>query len=310
MNLDEEIICGFNVSTARKLLWQIELDMVKEVIRICNKYDIKYFGIGGTLLGAIRHGGYIPWDDDIDLGMFREDYEKFISIAPYELPEKYFLQSYLSEKKYTNGHIKIRNNATTCLLKGSSYVDLKIGKNCGVFVDIFPYDNVPDSLKQRNKFTERIKRIKRWIERDRFYNNREIRSLNDFIKKALIKTYFIFHNSEKLIKKIDILSQKYKNKTNTVAMVSFMPGREKTTYDLNLYKEFLSVHFQDIQLVIPKNYEAILTRQYGNYMKLPEIKDGSGSTHGICFYDLNQSYVNYKNLSKEEFDKLFEIPSI
>ena len=78
MNLNAEVICDFKVSTLRKKVWQAQLDMVKIFIDICDKYKLKYFAAGGTLIGAIRHNGFIPWDDDIDVWMPRSDYEKFV----------------------------------------------------------------------------------------------------------------------------------------------------------------------------------------------------------------------------------------
>lgn len=88
MNLNAEVICDFKVSTLRKKVWQVQLDMVKIFIDICDKYKLKYFAAGGTLIGAIRHNGFIPWDDDIDLMMPREDYEKFIKVAKEELKKR------------------------------------------------------------------------------------------------------------------------------------------------------------------------------------------------------------------------------
>ena len=86
MNLEEEVLCGFKVSSERKKVWQTELEMVKLFKNICEANNLKYFASGGTLIGAVRHNGFIPWDDDIDLMMPREDYEKFLDIAQNYLP--------------------------------------------------------------------------------------------------------------------------------------------------------------------------------------------------------------------------------
>ncbi|MDE7384825.1 MAG: LicD family protein, partial [Anaeroplasmataceae bacterium] len=103
MNLGEEVLCGFCVSELRKKVWSKQLEMVKIFIEICEKNNLKYFACGGTLIGAVRHNGYIPWDDDIDLMMPRKDYEDFLRIAPKYLDGKYFLQYNKTEKRYPNG---------------------------------------------------------------------------------------------------------------------------------------------------------------------------------------------------------------
>lgn len=87
----DEVRCGFFVTTYRKKLWNVQTQLIKEVERICRKYNLKYFAQCGTLLGAVRHQGFIPWDDDVDLAMPRPDYAKFIQVAPSELPPHYFL---------------------------------------------------------------------------------------------------------------------------------------------------------------------------------------------------------------------------
>ena len=92
-NLEEEIICNFRVSSKRKKVWKVELDLLNNFIEICNKYKLTYFAIGGTLLGAIRHKGFIPWDDDIDIGMPREDYNKLLEIAKKEFKNPIFFQT-------------------------------------------------------------------------------------------------------------------------------------------------------------------------------------------------------------------------
>ena len=143
--LEEEVICNFTVTSQRKKIWEKELDILEKIIKICEENDIKYSLCGGSLLGAIRHKGFIPWDDDIDVCMKREDYSKFLTIAEKELSYPYFVQYSKTEKMYTRGHAQIRNSETTAILKVETTSYGKNNYNKGIFVDIFPLDNVPDN---------------------------------------------------------------------------------------------------------------------------------------------------------------------
>ena len=137
----EEIRCGYTVDEKTKRVWAVQLEMLDEVERICKANGLKYFADSGTLIGAIRHEGYIPWDDDIDLVMLREDYDKFVQIAPAWLKEDLVLQTVYTEKNYLRGHAQIRNSKTC----GCNEEDKKAGYNCGIFIDIYPFDVMQDT---------------------------------------------------------------------------------------------------------------------------------------------------------------------
>ncbi len=298
MNLNAEVICDFKVSTLRKKVWQAQLDMVKIFIDICDKYKLKYFAAGGTLIGAIRHNGFIPWDDDIDLMMPREDYEKFIKVAKEELKkEPYFLQHYSTEKDYPNGHAQIRNSNTTCFIK-ESYSDLKKGKNCGIFIDIFPYDVLFDNYRKRQKYCRKIKLFKA-LSLWRVYTPKSL------LRKVIMHLYFFFHSLQKTILKVDNLSKNIPNKEkyNMVALASFMPGYEKNVWAKEWFDQTLYHQFEDIQIAIPLYYDEVLKKEYGDYMTIPEHK--GGAIHGQCYFNCDIPYEKFKDLTKKEFDELF-----
>ena len=131
-----------------KKLHEVGLEILLEIDRVCKKYDIPYFLCGGTLLGSIRHKGFIPWDDDIDIGMLRNDYEKFEECYIKEHSKKYYLHSIKTDEDYWLSFIKIQKNNTTI---NEKFIE-KLDTHKGIFVDIFPFDKVPDK-----GFTKRLK---------------------------------------------------------------------------------------------------------------------------------------------------------
>jgi lipopolysaccharide cholinephosphotransferase len=298
-NPKEESICGFTVTSKRKEVWQIELDMVKQFIAICKKYQLKYFVCGGTLLGAIRHNGFIPWDDDIDIMMPRKDYYEFLKVAQLELPSDYFLQYYKTEHAYANGHAQIRNNNTTCLLK-NAYFQLH-NRNCGVFIDIFPYDNVPADYKKRKKFTNKVA----WLKKIYAYKLVKVQNLKSFIQCVVAALYINFHSIDWLCEKIDILSQKYNNKeTGYVGLTSFLPGYEKNVWKKEWFNDIEYHIFQDIIVAIPKYYDEVLKTEYGDYMQIPENKNGT--IHGAAYFDTKKSYKEYLNITEDQYNQLLD----
>lgn len=133
--LEPETICDFYVDEARKKIWLISLDLLREFDRVCRKHGLRYFIYGGTLLGAVRHHGFIPWDDDIDVAMLREDYSRLLSYAD-EFTSPYFLQSPKTDKGYFFSYNKLRNVNTSRVSKTFMYE-----KFCqGMALDIFPFD--------------------------------------------------------------------------------------------------------------------------------------------------------------------------
>lgn len=300
MELNAETKCGFYVSEKRKKVWQTELNMVKAVLNICERNNLKIFAIAGTLLGAIRHNGYIPWDDDFDFLMPREDYEKFIDVAGKELKSPYFLQHYKTEKNYPNGHIQIRNSDTTCFIF-NSFDDLKSGKNCGIFIDIFCYDELPDGGKARKRFWKKAKLIKNLSMWKIYSKSKGIKGL---VQKCLANAYFLTRGVQKNIEKHDAFSRRFNDGShNVIGAVEFGAKIERNVWNKSDFETIVPHAFEDITLPIPKNYDAVLTVQYGDYMKIP--KDKGGTVHGQAFFDTEKSYKEYKDITEEEFEALF-----
>lgn len=294
LNLEPEVKSGFLVDKERKKIWNVELDMLEKVIDICERNDIKYFAAGGTLLGAVRHQGFIPWDDDIDLAMKREDYNKFLKIAEKEFKYPYFVQYYKTEKGYWRGHAQIRNSNTTAIIRNDDENDF----NKGIFIDIFPIDNVPDDLEEREKFLKKMEKIKS-IQIRLYHYKKGPNKLKNVIKLILSKLYCNFTNEQKNIEKFENVAHKYNDiKTKQSGTITFRTREFK--YDNEWFDECIKLNFEYLKLKAPKQYDKLLTRQYGDYMKIPKNKNES--VHGTVFFDTEKSYKEYE----KDIDRIVE----
>lgn len=243
-------------------LQMTELEMLIEVDRICRKHNIKYSLDGGTLLGAVRHGGFIPWDDDADVVMLRPEYDKFYDACQKELDtKKFFLQEYRTDAGYRWGYSKMRRNGTVFLREGQEHVKC----NQSVFIDIFVYDNVPD-----NAVIRRIHLFLCYCIRKGLYS--EVGKMNAS-SSALRLWYRILYRIPRnrwfwLIEKIAYITNQ--RRCELVRHMTY-PYRKKCKYGLprECFDEYIEKEFEGYRFKIFKKYHLYLTRLYGDYMSLP-----------------------------------------
>jgi lipopolysaccharide cholinephosphotransferase len=300
---ESEIRDGYYISRETKEIWAIELDMLDKVKQICTKHNLKWWVDGGTLLGTIRHGGFIPWDDDMDIFMPREDYDRFITYAAEELKDPYFLQTDWTDNVWFC-HAKIRRSDTTALLEKD--VPAKFHFNQGIFIDIFPFDNVPADKTQYSKFIEQLWLLKNemlaarsrwWVhEKDNWTLLRHCKSLRDTYDGIRRK-----YNGDG----VDGNSDWFAN----LGLPSLKKDIRKRKGECTntLYKKF-----EMIEVPIPAGYHEILKRMYGDYMK-PVV---SKSNHGKILFDPQVSWLKTGMLGLplndevlEETDRLSELYS-
>ncbi|MBQ4564254.1 MAG: LicD family protein, partial [Lachnospiraceae bacterium] len=153
--LEEEVRDGYTISTEMKANWAVQMDLLAEFDRVCKEHNIEYFACGGTLLGAVRHGGYIPWDDDIDLMITRDNYNKLCACGPTAFTGRYFFQTEDTDPGTLRNHAQLRNSETTGVIREEA--QYKYQFNQGIFLDIFPLDNLPERGMEREKFLAKLR---------------------------------------------------------------------------------------------------------------------------------------------------------
>lgn len=244
---------------------QLEIEMMEEIKRICEKHGIKYFLVGGSLLGAIRHKGFIPWDDDLDFGMLREDFEKFKKVAPAELNPKYAYQSYETEPESHYIFDKIRLKDTFFTTKFSDLFEIENG----LFIDILIYDKTAKSPKLQKMHTDNLRRWSR-IMNIRWVNKPRKNVAYKFSKFALpfmrlfpLKFYHMFFN---------IMLKWYKHSSSTWAIDGVGQNIERGAFPIEWFEETIDVPFENTTFPVPKEYDEYLRHWYGNnYMELLPI---------------------------------------
>ena len=283
MNLNKEIRNGFTISSEIKGVWQVQLELVEELLRVCKKYNLKIWAEGGTLLGAIRHKGFIPWDDDIDFLMFREDYEKLVSIAPKEFTGNYFFQCPETEKGYIRGHAQLRRLGTAAISINSIWQNF----NQGIFIDIFVSDYLPASRQERINIINKLDHQRNILSNKYYGSLFSFKFLNHLF--SCIQIYFN-GGREKFYKKMVKAVVDYPNKSsNEMGCVLWNPKYFKDfTFKAEWYIDTFYVPFEDILIPIPSGYNEILTAQYGDYMKPVQTP----SLHGTLKFNTEISYTD------------------
>jgi len=267
-------------------LKKIEIESLRLFIQICDRYKLRYFLLGGSCLGAIRHKGFIPWDDDIDVGMPRSDYNKFLEIAQAELPENMFVQTVITDIEYPMCFAKLRNSNTTFI--ETSVKNFKI--NHGVYIDIFPLDGITDDEFERKKHLFKLKICHRAKSMYWYKGNKTI-TLKSIIYDFVFKIYY--RNIRNIIKSEEKLMLKYDYDYSNLVFNYCGAWGEKEITPKEWFGEGKMADFEGISVLVPQNYDAYLTKMYGDYMTLPPIEKRVG--HHYCeVIDLEKSYKNYK----------------
>ena len=263
-----------------------DLQILKDVVRVCDNNNIKYMISSGTLLGAVRHGGFIPWDDDIDVDMPLSDYKKFLKLAQHELGEKYFVQNYKTDKNYSEMWTHIRANGTTSMpLRECRY---KI--HFGMHIDIFPLVGVSNDPKKRNKQKKALA-LNRMLLHDTY-----AKALDEPISSKLKLIYAIPRGIRRLICRINehnIMLDPNKFEDCCEIWYSMDAATIRPT---SLIESYISIKFEDAYFNTYSDYDSFLHNMYGDYLTPPPENErgGHADTLGDIIFDLYKDYSEYQ----------------
>jgi lipopolysaccharide cholinephosphotransferase len=269
------------------------LSMLQEIDRVCRMYDIPYMLFAGTALGAVRHEGFIPWDDDLDVLMLRPDYERFIEVAPSVLDgDTYYLQKEFSEH-WMGYFSKLRRNGTACMEK---YHPKDRLTHQGVYVDIFPCDNLSDHRLMRGVQFVASKVVMAHVFGRRGYTTRNpIKKVATWVCALLPLKPFL-----RLVQN---------RKAGESRMVhSFLGGSSR--YDRSVYqRDWMTttkpMRFEDGEFPVSACAHELLTRLYGDYRTLPS-EDQRVSKQHVLKLDLDHSYEEYVEWQAQQ---TFDVPT-
>lgn len=285
--LEEEERDGYIISKQIKELWAIQIDLLFQLDKICKKHDLKYVADGGTLLGLFRHKGYIPWDDDIDICMLRNDYEKLCKIAPKELKYPYFFQNEKTDPGCVFGFSKICNSDTTMILENNKNRNFKF--NQGINIDIFPQDNVPDDEKIQKEFLSELQILRK---KGKIFRNRMHLDKNE---KNILKKVFAFIMEKFKVKnyayfKFENACQRYNNTScKMCGSISFRPERNIGFRHVSSFSNIIYKQYEFFTIPCTTDDEWYLTDFYGDW----RIPVKGNSLHGGLIIDTNKSYKEY-----------------
>ena len=271
------------------------LSIFKEIIKICERHNLRYYAIGGTCIGAVRHKGFIPWDDDLDIAMPDSDYKKFYEYAQKELPPE--LKVFYTADMRHNGNVfmKVHNTSTTFIEKSElNHPD----SYKGVYVDIMPLGGVPSDSKLQKKYAFRVKYMI-WINQKRRCSFGDHNALKSKLLWLVFLPLNIFVPYDFWSKKWQKYTEKFSFDKSDYTGYVWSRNIGRLIFDKVWFEDYVEMPFEDTTIRCPSGWDKYLSQHFGDYMKLPPesarlIHDNGG------IVDLDKSYSYYQSKKQEE----------
>lgn len=266
----------------------MQLDILKEVKRVCNLHGFKFFIMNGTCLGAIRHQGAIPWDDDVDIGMYVDDFDEFVKCQK-DFSSKYFLQTIDTDPEFKTMIARVRLENTTIIEKEFENCDC----NHGVFIDIYPLFGYPS-----NKFKAHFRSWESLLYRLLLAQD----APKNHGKIAILVGKMVHKSIPMRIKRhlIKVLAQKLRSESSDSKWVAFLYGMDvkiisTIKYPREMFETPSMLKYEDDIFPGPADWDGYLKLRYNDYMRLPP-KEKRNSYHNFEYVDLDHSYLEYKGI--------------
>lgn len=259
----------------KNTLKNCQYELLEYVKKVCIENKLRYFLVGGTLLGAVRHKDFIPWDDDIDIALPRDDYNRLANYLEKNIDEKFFYQSRQTDKEYPFAYAKLRYNNTLFLQKSLKNLEM----HHGIFIDIFPLDGVSDNPKKQKKYFKKIRTYNYMI--ISYYLRKSNYFLFNKFVTFIMSIFYIFLGKKRIRDRLDKIATKYEVNDSKYVVNYFGAWGMREIIDKEyIFGENKEVFFHNDFFSSPTNYDKYLSHIYGNYMELPPV-DKRVSDHNV-----------------------------
>lgn len=253
-------------------------------VRVCEELHIPYYLVCGTALGAVKYSGFIPWDDDVDVGLLRPDYERFLRLAPPLLPEGVFLQNHRTDPAYPHPYTKLRDSRTTLIEENKAHLPI----NHGVYIDVFPLDGYPER-KLDQRILEIRKRVLSWKWGCALnVRRRAIARIHYTVFRALgchRRTARILEKFDRVISAYPVETARvWCNHGNRQKKLEYAPREQ--------YGSGTKAFFEGMEVTVPERFDEYLTQKYGDWRSDPPAA-AQKSHHGVLVADADRPYTEY-----------------
>ena len=300
-DLEDEVRDGFYVDSLMKCCWMEQLQVLEEIDKICRKHNIQYQAEWGTLLGTVRHNGFIPWDDDMDISMKRQDYNKFLKVAEKELHEKYHIINYRNDEEYWDVMSRVINSENISFdpdyLDKHSYFPFSTG------IDIFPLDFMPTSEGEAKVLKELVESIKNVADG---YGagvlageqlEQELQELEHYCNMKISREGNLRENLYHILVSLYSLYQEDESEEVVAMPLWIEHGSKNVIYPKEYYAKTIRLPFDKIMVPVPIAYDSILKQKYGDYMKMVR----KGGTHDYPYYSKQIKIVEKAEITWPRF---------